>query len=93
MFIGFANYYRRFIRYFSKIAAPLNKLTEGVKSGAKSQKRDEAKHVTFNAEALQSFNSLRLAFTTAPVLRYFDPLRPIRVETDASGYALSGILY
>ena len=93
VFIGFANYYRRFIRHFSKIAAPLNRLTEGVRSGTKSQKRNEAKPVHLSAEATQAFDELRQAFTTAPVLRHFDPVRPIRVETDASGYALSGILH
>ena len=32
------------------------------------------------------------AFTTAPVLRHFDPEEPAIVETDASDFALGGIL-
>jgi hypothetical protein len=33
-----------------------------------------------------------MAFTTAPILTHFDPQRPIVLETDASDYALAGIL-
>ena len=32
------------------------------------------------------------AFTDAPILQHFDPGRHIRIETDASGYAISGVL-
>jgi hypothetical protein len=28
----------------------------------------------------------------APVLQHFDPEKPIRIETDASGFAIAGIL-
>ncbi len=39
-----------------------------------------------------SFHQLRSAFTIALMLRHFDPLLFIRMETDASGFAISGIL-
>lgn len=47
---------------------------------------------TFTTEARTSFLNLREAFTTAPLLRHFDPLLPIRMETDVSGFAISAIL-
>ena len=39
-----------------------------------------------------AFNRLRLAFTEAPILQYFDPECHIRIETDALGYAIGGVL-
>ena len=43
-------------------------------------------------DAKQAFTQLRQAFTKAPVLRYFDPKCHLRIETDASGYAIGGLL-
>lgn len=43
-------------------------------------------------KAKEAFNKLKEAFTEAPLLRHFDPRLRIRVETDASGYAISGII-
>ena len=89
VFIGFANYYRRFIKGFSRVTAPLNRYTEGKKAG---KRREEAARITLSAEAIHAFKSLQALFQTAPVLRHFDPELPIRVQTDASGYAVSGVL-
>ena len=43
-------------------------------------------------EAAKAFEELKTAFTTAPVLKHFNPELPTRVETDASGYAIDDIL-
>ena len=43
-------------------------------------------------KARSAFNRLRLVFTEAPILRHFDPECHIRIETDASGYAIGGVL-
>ena len=42
-------------------------------------------------EAAKAFEELKTAFTTAPVLKHFNPELPTRVETDASGYAIDDI--
>ena len=42
--------------------------------------------------AREAFNQLRQAFTEAPILRHFDPECHIRIETDASSYAIGGVL-
>ena len=43
-------------------------------------------------EIEQAQTHLVQAFTSAPVLRHFDPEEPAMVETDASDFALGGIL-
>jgi hypothetical protein len=79
-FLGFANFYRRFIRGFSKIAAPLNKL---LTKNSPWRWDDEHQH---------AFDDLKTAFTTAPVLAMFDYTRRTVLETDASDWASGGVL-
>ena len=77
-----------------------SKSQNSAKSGKKSSKsgnstnfdatEDGPKFLT--PDARTAFNRLRLAFTEAPILRHFDPECHIRIETDASGYAIGGVL-
>ena len=76
-FLGFANFYRRFIRNFSKISAPLNEL---LKKNTPWHWGDEQQH---------AFNDLKTAFATAPV---FDYTKRTILETDASDWASGGVL-
>ena len=46
----------------------------------------------WTGEAEHAFRTLIAAFTTAPVLRHFDPSLKIRLETDASGFALAAVI-
>ena len=79
-FLGFANFYRRFILGYSRIVGALTKLT----------KKDLAFKQT--QECQDSFQELKKAFTTAPVLAYFDFDKEILLETDASDYVSAGVL-
>lgn len=79
-FIGFANFYRRFIKDFSKIITPLVNLT---KKGIQFK---------WDTTCELSFNALKKAFTTAPVLRPFDWNKEVILETDASDYVSAGVL-
>jgi len=79
-FLGFSNYYRKFIANFSVITAPLTKLL----------KNDTTFH--WSSEQSNTFQSLLRSFTTAPILAYYDPTLPVTVETDASDYAMGAIL-
>ena len=87
VFLGFANFYRRFIMGFSRIVGGLTDMLKGGTQG-----KFKGVPFTFTPEARISFLNLRTAFTTAPLLRHFDPLLPIRMESDASGFAISAIL-
>ena len=46
----------------------------------------------FTNQCRQSFNGLKEAFTTAPILTHFQPGAQITVETDALDYVVAGIL-
>ncbi len=90
-FLGFANFYRRFVKGFSRIAHPL---TDTTKRAAQRTKKDLAlrKKDFLTPEARRSFQELVATFINSPFLVNFDEKRPISLETDASGYAISGIL-
>ena len=79
-FIGFANFYRRFIRDFSTMAHPLHDLTKKDTPWQWSKEQQEA------------FNSIKCQFCTELILKVYDPELPTRVEVDASGFATGGIL-
>ncbi|MBW0537587.1 hypothetical protein O181_077302, partial [Austropuccinia psidii MF-1] len=46
----------------------------------------------FNEEAISQFQPLKQAFTTAPILSYFNPSLPATLETNASDYDLGAVL-
>ena len=79
-FLGFANFYRRFIANYSDIVTPMNRLT-----------RKDTPFV-WSPECQAAFEALKDAFTTAPILTHFDPANPIVIETDRSDYAIAAIL-
>ena len=41
---------------------------------------------------LESFSKIKFRFSKSPLLRHFDPVLPIRVEPDASAYAVGAVL-
>ncbi|KAI2664094.1 Transposon Tf2-11 polyprotein [Labeo rohita] len=77
--LGFANFYRRFIRNYSLIAAPLTSLLKGKPAKLK-----------WNQEAVNLFESLKTCFTTAPVLKHPDPEPPFVM--DASDCGIGAVL-
>ena len=79
-FLGFANFYCCFIYGYSEITVPLMRLTR------KDVLWD------FSDDCRKSFEKLKEAFTTAPVLTHWITETPIMVETDASAYALAAVL-
>ena len=78
-FLGFCNYYRRFIEGFSKIAKPLHHLTGKVTW-------------TWEAEQQAAFDKLKEMICTEPVLTVADYSKPFRIEADSSDFANGAIL-
>jgi hypothetical protein len=79
-FLGFINFYRRFIEDFSKIARPLHDLTRKDTKWKWEDKQQEA------------FERLKEKVTSAPILVQPDVQRPFKLETDASDYATGAVL-
>ena len=71
-FLGFANFYRRFIKGFSQLASPLTALTQ------KDIKFD------WSSAAEQAFQALKAAFTSALILVMFNLNKLSTVESDRS---------
>ena len=79
-FIGFLNFYRRFIKGFSKIMRPLHHL---MRKGA---------IFLWTGECRRVFNKLKKQITSAPILTMAWDEGLIKVEADACQYAVRGIL-
>jgi hypothetical protein len=79
-FLGHAGFYRRFVKDFSTIAAPLNELTKKVaplSSGTRQQ---------------NAFDMLKDKLTHTPLLQLPDFNKTFELECDASGIGLGGVL-
>ncbi|XP_036003961.1 uncharacterized protein LOC110367566 [Fundulus heteroclitus] len=79
-FLGFANFYRRFVRNYSMIAAPLHALTSTKTVFAWNPKADSA------------FLELKQRFSQAPILVHPDPSKQFTLEIDASDSGVGAVL-
>jgi hypothetical protein len=82
-FLGFANFYRSFIKDYSAITAPLTDLTK---------LENQTKKFVLTPAASAAFEYLKRAFISAPILLAYDPDRETVMECDASGMATGGVL-
>jgi len=81
IFLGFANFYRRFIENFSKRCKPIMETLKGDKQKFSSGREQNI-----------AFEKLKQRFTMAPILAHFYLERETVIETDASHFALEAIL-
>ena len=79
-FLGLASYYRRFIKNFAHIAAPLHELVR--------------KEIDFEwtPGRTEAFNILKERLINPPILRYPDFENDFLLMTDASGFAIGAVL-
>ncbi|THH05362.1 hypothetical protein EW145_g4850 [Phellinidium pouzarii] len=80
-FLGFCNFYRRFIPNYSSIAYPLNELTRTNEPWKWNELRTNA------------FTTLKNLFSSQPALLIPDKTKPFILETDASKVASGAVLY
>ncbi|MBW0495395.1 hypothetical protein O181_035110 [Austropuccinia psidii MF-1] len=78
--LGFASFYRGFIKNYSKKISSLKSFL----------KKDSC--FPLNEEALRKFHQLKEDLNISPILYHFDPSLPTTVETGASDYALGAVL-
>src|SRR5260370_29588942 len=79
-FIGFVNFYRRFIRNFSEIARPLHVLTQKLKNWL------------WGAAEQQAFDALKNAITSAPMLAFPSKSGLFQLECDTSNFSTEAVL-
>jgi transposase InsO family protein len=79
-FVGLCQFYRRYIKSFSQIAAPLTQLL-----------RNDVPFVWGDAQQ-KAFDTLKTSLTTSPILAYPDMQKDYVLTTDASIQAISYIL-
>ena len=79
-FLRFTNFYRHFIHRYSEMCQPLLKLV----------KKDTLFNWSPQCETV--FKQLKIAFTSVPIFRHFEPELEMILETDVSDYVVFGIL-
>ena len=79
-FLGFCNYYCKFIPGYSQITRPLHDLTKKTQEWIWTTKQEEA------------FQKLKQLFQQQPVLTIPDPNEPFILATDASKFATVAVL-
>jgi hypothetical protein len=84
--LGFANFYRCFMSNFVRLAKPMTDIIKGGKNG------HFLGPILPTPAMKQFFAMLCNTFTNVPVLVHCNPAKPISLETDASGFAITGII-
>ncbi|KAE8689004.1 Detected protein of unknown function [Hibiscus syriacus] len=79
-FLGLANYYRRFVKDYSRITTPLTELLKKEKPWAWDQTCQEA------------FDKIKLLLSSEPALCLPNYNKPFEVHTDASDVAIGGVI-
>lgn len=80
-FLGLANYYRRFIKSYSSMASPLTDLL-----------LKKNRTWSWDEKCQAAFEDLKKAMTEEPVLALPDHKKAYEVHTDASDFAIGGVL-
>jgi hypothetical protein len=82
-FMGFANFYRHFIKDFSKLAKPQTHTTS---------EQFKYKNWQWSDLCEKAFEALKYRFTIALVSHHYDAILPILVETDTSDFAIGTVI-
>ena len=96
-FLGLASYYRRFVKGFASIAAPLHKVVGQCSDSSKCKKggrRSRSTSITavWSPECDEAFRNLKESLCTAPILGLANYALPFILEVDASNQGLGAVL-
>lgn len=80
-FLGFCNFYRRFVKNYARIAEPLSDLL-----------RNGGKDFKWAAQQEEAFERLKAIMTSEQVLAIVDPSKPFTLHTDASDTCVGAVL-
>ena len=86
-FLGFTDYYQRFIKKYVQVAKPLYKLILGENTSKKQNS------IKWDLECQEAFDKLKELCTTTPIPTYADFGKPFKLHTDASVLGLGAVLY
>ena len=90
-FLGMVNYYRRFIRKAAHHLHPLFGALKGPKR-KKGEPRPKPRILTWNEDLQASFDAIKEALAEATLLHHPRPNAPLALTTDASKFAIGGVL-
>jgi len=79
-FLGLANYYRKFVPNYATVATPLHAI--------------QSNKIAFNwtEDCKKAFESLKMLLSQEPVMAFPDFKKKFILETDASNFAIGGVL-
>ena len=86
-FLGFTNYYCKFIPQYAQVAKPINQLVSGDNANKKKTL------VNWTSECQDAFEHLKYLCSQTPILAYADYTKPFQLHTDASESGLGAVLY
>ena len=86
-FLGFTNYYLRFIKKYVQVAKPLYKLILGENASKKWNS------IKWDTECQKAFDKLKELCTNTPILAYADFGKPFKLHTNPSVLGLGAVLY
>ena len=89
-FLGFTGFFRKFIRGYSSVTAPLLSYLKG--TSHKGKVKDGGRKIELDEAARSAVQVLKSKLMEAPVLRFADFSHPFIVETDASSRGLGAVL-
>ena len=89
-FLGLATYFRKFVDHFADVARPLSIMKGKSKKGVPDP--EDVKAFIWGPEQEKSFQALKQALMSPPVLMHPIPGKPFVVETDASVTGLGAVL-
>ena len=86
-FLGFTNYYRKFIPKYAQVARPINQSVSGENANKKKALVD------WTHECQVAFEHLKHLCSQTPILAYANYTKPFKLHTDASENGLGAVLY